>query len=640
MPRGKKDIVAAPAVKALQQQLAAALKAKDKADAELAKIPEWALKRKFDASDIAVQVAATRLLRKRAVTLAVFADKMGCDHADALEVLDAVDGAGFSVEEIGGQYRMAKSPPPLPPEVKALTGLSGKIKRIGVVADTHVANVHHRADVLADAYAVFAKRRIMHVMHAGNIIDGYADRINRGEVTHPWLSKQAELLADTYPQNSGRKTYFITGECHEGWYGKVVGDVGRFIQYECENHGRNDLVYAGHMERDVVLQSSNGRAVVRVLHPGGGSAYAMSYRPQKIIECVPMDSEILTPSGWATQSEVAVGDAVMGYDMETGKCAWTQLLAINRGRGEIATYENDNFSVRCTRNHRWVMTRESRGGPNPHSRVPAPYSKCDTTLSTIADTAGDWRRYRIVQAAVCPCGPGWAPVEHGQWLDRPHAVASVLSMTSGQRKSFIYGMMLGEGASIQRSGTLVFSQRPGPVNDAFALACFMEGVAVGRRSTVGTKINGDEKVCCRSTMLRKRMRMAMSMRVGDRSTEDVWCPTTALGTWVMRQGGTITITGNSLQGGEKPHVLLCGHFHKMGYFVIRNVHCVLCGCTEDQTRFMRKKSIEAHLGFTVVEIEQDQQGGIRRLIPEMHHFFDRGYHIEAPESTVADALVL
>jgi len=40
---------------------------------------------------------------------------------------------------------------------------------------------------------------------------------------------------------------------------------------------------------------------------------------------------------------------------------------------------------------------------------------------------------------------------------------------------------------------------------------------------------------------------------------------TDTGTFVMRQGATITITGNSYQGGEKPNVLLIGHYHKFEY---------------------------------------------------------------------------
>ena len=82
----------------------------------------------------------------------------------------------------------------------------------------------------------------------------------------------------------------------------------------------------------------------------------------------------------------------------------------------------------------------------------------------------------------------------------------------------------------------------------------------------------------------------------------------------------------SLQGGEKPAVLLCGHFHKQADFAIRNVWTILAGCTQDQTPFMRKHSIEAHVGFCVVEMQQDAKGAIRRVRVEHTSYYDRGYH--------------
>ncbi len=82
----------------------------------------------------------------------------------------------------------------------------------------------------------------------------------------------------------------------------------------------------------------------------------------------------------------------------------------------------------------------------------------------------------------------------------------------------------------------------------------------------------------------------------------------------------------SLQGGEKPAVLIVGHFHKMAQFMLRNVWTVLAGTTQDQSPFMRKLSIEAHVGFAVVSMQQDEKGAVRRLVCEHTGYYDRGYH--------------
>jgi hypothetical protein len=43
----------------------------------------------------------------------------------------------------------------------------------------------------------------------------------------------------------------------------------------------------------------------------------------------------------------------------------------------------------------------------------------------------------------------------------------------------------------------------------------------------------------------RRHRGLQNMHIEDDGREDVWCPQTEHGTWVMRQGSTVTITGNS-----------------------------------------------------------------------------------------------
>ena len=83
----------------------------------------------------------------------------------------------------------------------------------------------------------------------------------------------------------------------------------------------------------------------------------------------------------------------------------------------------------------------------------------------------------------------------------------------------------------------------------------------------------------------------------------------------------------SLDGGEKPAVALYGHYHKLWAGNIRNVWVVQTGTTEDQTPFMRKKKLEAHVGGYVVKLTQDPQtGAIVRCRPEMQRFFVRGYY--------------
>jgi hypothetical protein len=203
-------------------------------------------------------------------------------------------------------------------------------------------------------------------------LDGYRRRYNGGEVLFANAEDQMRYCADHYPQRAGIETEFICGDEHEGWYAQYIGiDIGLSIQNRFERAGRDDMGYIGYMEADLVLKMPGGQAVLRLFHPGGGTAYATSYRPQKIVE--------------------------------------------------------------------------------------------------------------------------------------------------------------------------------------------------------------------------------------------------------------------SYQGGEKPSVLVVGHFHKLGSFCVRNVEVVLAGCTQDQSRFMRKKGIEAHVGGGVLHVAQDEKGGLARVCFERLNFYDREYHLDLGE---------
>lgn len=82
----------------------------------------------------------------------------------------------------------------------------------------------------------------------------------------------------------------------------------------------------------------------------------------------------------------------------------------------------------------------------------------------------------------------------------------------------------------------------------------------------------------------------------------------------------------SLDGGEKPAVWLGGHYHKSGYFVYRNVHCVLVPSTKDQDIFMRKKRISSIVGGGIVTLRQDPEtGAIPRCLPDLWQYYNKGY---------------
>ena len=73
-------------------------------------------------------------------------------------------------------------------------------------------------------------------------------------------------------------------------------------------------------------------------------------------------------------------------------------------------------------------------------------------------------------------------------------------------------------------------------------------------------------------------------------------------------------------GGEKPHMVLAGHTHKQGYFMIRFIHMISGGAICTQSRWMRGKRLENHTGFWIIEVTVNKSG-IARVKPEWFPFY-------------------
>lgn len=165
--------------------------------------------------------------------------------------------------------------------------------RFGALGDNQLGNRHARIDAVVTAYEDFKKEGIDTVYHTGNMIDGYHPRFNAFELlpeAGTSMESQVSYAGRVYPKVPGITTYFITGECHEGWWAKKIGvNIGRFMQDGFKRQGREDLVYLGHEEADIELRTPSLEKkvrgpIVRLIHPGGGTAYALSYKTQKLAE--------------------------------------------------------------------------------------------------------------------------------------------------------------------------------------------------------------------------------------------------------------------------------------------------------------------------------------------------------------------
>lgn len=155
-----------------------------------------------------------------------------------------------------------------------------KIIRIGIVSDTHMGSIFHQKTYLQTAYDDFEKQGITHVYHAGDISDGlYTNR--PGSVYELYaigFDRQLDDIVANYPKRDGITTYFITGN-HDATHVMNGGaNIGRAISNQ-----RSDMVYLGHNFAKVWLTD---KVDMDIEHPGDGSSYAYSYKPQKRIDII------------------------------------------------------------------------------------------------------------------------------------------------------------------------------------------------------------------------------------------------------------------------------------------------------------------------------------------------------------------
>ena len=225
-----------------------------------------------------------RHLRRGFSPISRLADTFQFTEGQITEAISHIEDRGYSVLWDGKRARIVKGEVQSGGEHVDQCPMDGKWRQFGVISDTHVCSHAHRADVLSEAYDRFADEGITTVYHTGNIVDGHTN-FNRFELHCHGITDQANYLLDNYPRRKGITTYYITGDCHEGWWQSREGlNFGRYLEFEARDRGRDDLVYLGFLEADVILRTPNGESTMKLMHPSGGSSYAVSYKPQKIIE--------------------------------------------------------------------------------------------------------------------------------------------------------------------------------------------------------------------------------------------------------------------------------------------------------------------------------------------------------------------
>lgn len=201
--------------------------------------------------------------------------------------LEQLKGSGYNIGSVGDSVELTGAivPGNAVEIVHKLADYRHRWRKFGVCGDKHLGNRQARLDVLNALYDIYESEGVTEVYDTGNWIDGEAGKLNKQELLVFGLDNQINYWIDNHPQRKGITTYFIAGDDHEGWYQqRECVEIGRYAELRAVQSGRQDLKYIGYVEGDIKLSTEQGHAWMKVMHPGGGSSYALSYTSQKMVE--------------------------------------------------------------------------------------------------------------------------------------------------------------------------------------------------------------------------------------------------------------------------------------------------------------------------------------------------------------------
>jgi len=311
--------------------------------------------------------------------------------------------------------------------------------------------------------------------------------------------------------------------------------------------------------------------------------------------CVPLDSEALTKKGWKKHNELTLNDEILAYDPNSDSLKWTPLLNIH-------FYENQktikmiksglNFEITCTPNHRWLYYRESINQKiNDESikifdliqKIKNKEISIEESKKECKTIARHYQRYKnsdylefLNKSKFISGGvkfietkdlPRAGYILSNAKLDKSYPscelpiiskygnnwVETILNMSLEQLEVFFLSAIIYDGNQVKdittgkgfndsneriKNNVYGFKQKDKIHADIFELSAFLTGRNIKR--------NYIEKQNLYSfSITEKRNYSLLGMVYNESDIQNVWCPETEYGTWVMRQNNRIMITGNS-----------------------------------------------------------------------------------------------
>lgn len=148
----------------------------------------------------------------------------------------------------------------------------------GYFSDAHIGHKQFRADLFTYMVKLFKQRKPDFILNAGDNLEGMSGRPGHVyELDYVGFRQQINRCIELYKQLDEFDHYGIDGN-HDQWYFKK-NDGGVIVGEELQKALKN-YHHLGQDEGDLVVN----KIKIKLFHGGDGTAYATSYKLQKLVE--------------------------------------------------------------------------------------------------------------------------------------------------------------------------------------------------------------------------------------------------------------------------------------------------------------------------------------------------------------------
>lgn len=180
----------------------------------------------------------------------------------------------YGEEQINKLLKQTDNPSPLKKDYR----FTGNNVKMLVFGDTHIGHEKYDYNLMKSMSKEAKKQNCDLALCTGDVCEGwYTNRAGHiFELTHLGLDEQLNYAVEQLKQIE-MPLYFITGNHTVNTFYKHAGiDIGKHLEDKLEN-----AHYMGDQKGNINLKGNNK---IELIHPDGGTAYAISYKSQKIAE--------------------------------------------------------------------------------------------------------------------------------------------------------------------------------------------------------------------------------------------------------------------------------------------------------------------------------------------------------------------